>query len=412
VAVSLVGTSPRSSDEAEEAVYLEALQNVAEHAGREARATLRVRHRDGRLAVRIEDDGGGFDLVSGREGVGLRSIRDRIASVGGTVRITSPLPAQKKTTTARTCTGSPTRPAQRARSRALSSSLISRTISQTLTRRRDRRGRTRGPGARSSSLRRRRSFLCGKCRISPREHGTHEMRLTLAELFELLFDGDVPVGFRAYDGSACIRSDAVGVIEIGAPRAVRYLGTAPGELGLARAYVMGDIEVHGDLHATLHALFTHRRAEIPWRELAGGVRRWMLRRPPSPPEEAPAPWRRGRLRHTKARDAQAISYHYDVSNRFYELVLGRSMAYSCAVFAAPGATLAEAQREKFDLICRKLDLQPGERLLDIGAGWGGLVRHAAEHYGVRAAGHGGLSAVGWWLTGLPSRSRSPSSAMC
>ena len=204
--------------------------------------------------------------------------------------------------------------------------------------------------------------------------------------FELLFDGDVPVGFRAYDGSVSDRSGAVGVVEIRTPRAVRYLATAPGELGLARAYVMGDLEIRGDLHATLHALVAHSRGEIPWRELARGVRRWMLRRPPIPPEEARAPWRRGLVRHSRARDAQAISHHYDVSNRFYEILLGSSMAYSCAVFSAPSATLAEAQREKFDLICRKLDLKPGERLLDVGAGWGGLVRHAAEHYGVRALG--------------------------
>ncbi len=210
--------------------------------------------------------------------------------------------------------------------------------------------------------------------------------MTLAELFQLLFDGDVPVGFRAYDGSVFARSGAVGMVEIRAPRAVRYLATAPGELGLARAYVTGDLEIRGDLHGTLHALVAHRRGEIPWRELARGVRRWMLRRPPIPPEEARAWWRRGLVRHSRARDAQAISHHYDVSNRFYELLLGSTMAYSCAVFSRPSATLAEAQREKFDLICRKLDLKPGERLLDVGAGWGGLVRHAAEHYGVRALG--------------------------
>jgi cyclopropane-fatty-acyl-phospholipid synthase len=210
--------------------------------------------------------------------------------------------------------------------------------------------------------------------------------MTLAEFFQLLFDGDVPVGFRAYDGSVSHHSGAVGVVEIRTPRAVRYLATAPGELGLARAYVMGDLEIRGDLHATLHALVAHSRKEIPWRELAGGVRRWMLRRPPIPPEEARAPWRRGLVRHSRGRDAQAISHHYDVSNRFYELLLGPSMAYSCAVFTTPSATLAEAQREKFDLICRKLDLKPGQRLLDVGAGWGGLVRHAAEHYGVRALG--------------------------
>jgi len=112
----------------------------------------------------------------------------------------------------------------------------------------------------------------------------------------------------------------------------------------------------------------------------------MLRRPPIPPEEARAPWRRGLVRHSRGRDAQAVSHHYDVSNPFYELLLGSSMAYSCAVFSRPSATLAEAQREKFDLICRKLDLKPGERLLDVGAGWGGLVRHAAQHFGVRALG--------------------------
>ena len=212
------------------------------------------------------------------------------------------------------------------------------------------------------------------------------MTPTLAEFFELLVDPRAPVGFRGYDGSSAGPADAVGVLELRNPRAVRYIVTAPGELGLVRAYVMGDLEIHGDLHATLHGLVAHRRQTIPWSEMLGSVRRWMLRRPPLPPEEAPAPWRRGALRHSKARDAQAISHHYDLSNRFYELLLGRSMAYSCAVFTTPGTNLQDAQREKFDLICRKLELQPGQRLLDVGAGWGGLVRHAAEHYGVRALG--------------------------
>jgi len=210
--------------------------------------------------------------------------------------------------------------------------------------------------------------------------------MTLAQAFELLNDGQAPVGFRAYDGSTVARDDAVGVVEVRTPRALRYLITAPGELGLARAYVMGDLEIHGDLHATLHSLLVHRRGSIPWSELLGRTRRWMLRRPEIPPEEFTPRWRRGALAHTRRRDAQAIAHHYDVSNRFYELVLGATMAYSCAVFTRPNATLEDAQREKFDLICRKLDLRPGERLLDVGAGWGGLVRHAAEHYGVRALG--------------------------
>jgi cyclopropane-fatty-acyl-phospholipid synthase len=92
------------------------------------------------------------------------------------------------------------------------------------------------------------------------------------------------------------------------------------------------------------------------------------------------------LRHTKGRDAEAISHHYDVSNRFYELVLGPSMTYTCAVFPSADATLEEAQAEKYDLVCRKLDLRPGQRLLDVGCGWGGMVRHAAREYGVRALG--------------------------
>jgi cyclopropane-fatty-acyl-phospholipid synthase len=212
------------------------------------------------------------------------------------------------------------------------------------------------------------------------------MALTLAELFELLFDDCTAVGFRAYDGSTLTPSGSVGMVEIRTPRALRYLVSAPGELGLARAYVMGDLEIHGDLHATLRSLCTHLRGPVPWSRLLASVRRWMLRRPPIPAEEAQATWRRAGPRHSKARDARAISHHYDVSNRFYELVLGRSMAYSCAVFATPATTLDRAQREKFDLICRKLDLKPGQRLLDIGAGWGGLVRHAAEHYGARALG--------------------------
>jgi len=212
------------------------------------------------------------------------------------------------------------------------------------------------------------------------------MTPTHVELFELLVGDQVPVAFHGCDGSRREPADAVGVVEICRPRALRYLATAPGELGLGRAYVLGDLEIHGDLHATLGALLAHRRASVPWSQLLRGVRWWMLRRPPLPPEESPPPWRRGNRRHTKPRDARAISHHYDLSNRFYELVLGRSMAYSCAVFLTPQTTLDEAQREKFDLVCRKLDLRAGQRLLDVGAGWGGLVCHAAEHYGVRALG--------------------------
>src|SRR5262249_48484184 len=186
---------------------------------------------------------------------------------------------------------------------------------------------------------------------------------THAQLFGLLVDERAPVAFRGCDGSRRERSGAIGSVEIRRPRALRYLATAPGELGLARAYVAGDIEVRGDLHATLSALLKHRRDSVAWGQLARAVRPWMLRRPPPPPEEAPARWRGRSGRDSRPRDAQAISHHYDLSNRFYELVLGRSMAYSCAVFATPETRLDDAQREKFDLVCRKLDLRAGQRLL-------------------------------------------------
>ena len=210
----------------------------------------------------------------------------------------------------------------------------------------------------------------------------------LAEIFQLFLGDGAPVGFRAYDGSAAGPDDAAAIVEIRSPEALDYLASPRPELGLARAYVTGRIEVHGDLHAALRGLATNIRGDIDWRGLFPILRRLgvhALRRPSIPAEEAPAPWRRG-LRHSKRRDAAAISHHYDISNRFYELLLGPSMAYSCAVFPCADATLEEAQREKFDLVCRKLDLQPGERLLDFGGGWGGMIKHAAEHYGVRALG--------------------------
>ena len=94
---------------------------------------------------------------------------------------------------------------------------------------------------------------------------------------------------------------------------------------------------------------------------------------------------RGRL-HSTLRDRRAISHHYDLSNDFYALILDPSMAYSCGYFESPDATLEQAQTAKLDLVCRKLDLQPGMRLLDVGCGWGSLSLHAAEHYGARVVG--------------------------
>ena len=214
-------------------------------------------------------------------------------------------------------------------------------------------------------------------------------RIRLDEIFTMLVDDDVPVAFRGYDGSATRPRDAIATVEVRSPEAVRLIATAPGQLGLARAYVTGAVDVGGDLHGTLRALHEHRRRDISVSELLRLLRGFdprLLRRPRVPAEEAPPGWRRGLGRHSRRRDAAAIAHHYDVSNRFYELVLGSSMAYSCAVFETPDTSLDDAQEEKFDLVCRKLDLRPGQSLLDVGAGWGGLVRHAAMYYGVNAVG--------------------------
>jgi cyclopropane-fatty-acyl-phospholipid synthase len=110
--------------------------------------------------------------------------------------------------------------------------------------------------------------------------------------------------------------------------------------------------------------------------------------PAPPPQETVPPWRRAvrGLRHSRDRDSDAIQYHYDVSNAFYELVLGPTMTYTCAVYRDPGDTLEQAQAAKYDLVATKLALRPGMRLLDVGCGWGGMVRHAAGEYGVRVLG--------------------------
>ena len=165
---------------------------------------------------------------------------------------------------------------------------------------------------------------------------------------------------------------------------------------MARAYVTGDLDilgVHpGDPYDALMLLYRNlefRRRHRPRPSRSSGA--WAgptCRPPPEPPQETLPRWRRTveGLRHSKRRDAEAIHHHYDVSNRFYELVLGPSMAYTCAVYPQRGATLEEAQEDKFDLVARKLGLEPGMRLLDVGCGWGGMVRYAAREYGVTGAG--------------------------
>ncbi len=212
--------------------------------------------------------------------------------------------------------------------------------------------------------------------------------MRLAEMFETLVGTGTGVRFEAYDGSSAGPKDAIATVRLRTPLGLRYIATAPGDLGLARAYVTRNLEIEGDLHLALRTLIGSVRQEISLSERAELLKTLgttVLRRPPLPPEEAPAPLRRGR-RHSKARDAAAISHHYDVSNRFYEILLGPSMAYTCAVYPELGSSLEDAQAAKFDLVARKLGLRPGMRLLDVGCGWGGMAMHAAQHYGVNVLG--------------------------
>jgi cyclopropane-fatty-acyl-phospholipid synthase len=222
---------------------------------------------------------------------------------------------------------------------------------------------------------------------------------------------EVPLRLRAWDGSEAGPPGAP-VLEFRSRRALRRILWSPGQLGLSRAYVSGDIDAPGDIFAGFTALSSVGKFSEPGpftpltpRELVTlvttAVRLGALGPNPSPPPEEARVARKGRL-HTRRRDAAAISHHYDVGNDFYALVLGPSMVYSCAVWenGTPDghgnlsgvedrglpAGLEEAQAAKLDLVCRKLGLKPGMRVLDVGCGWGSFALHAAQHYGVSVVG--------------------------
>jgi cyclopropane-fatty-acyl-phospholipid synthase len=211
----------------------------------------------------------------------------------------------------------------------------------------------------------------------------------LVGLLERLLGAKLPVGVRAWDGSRAGNSDGPCVV-LKSRRALRHVLWQPGELGLARAYVTGELDVEGDLADGLSRFWRlGRKVSVSWKdwpEIARvAVRLGVIGPRPTPPvSEA----RLGGRLHTRGRDRAAIAHHYDLSNEFYALLLDPHMAYSCAYWTSeePGYGLEEAQTDKLDLICRKLDLQPGMRLLDVGCGWGSLVIHAASHYGVHATG--------------------------
>ncbi len=220
--------------------------------------------------------------------------------------------------------------------------------------------------------------------------------MTIGEAITRLMPEGVPFRFTAYDGSSAGPEDADYRLHLRTERGLSFLLTAPGDLGMARAYVSGDLDISGvhpgNPYEAMKLLQHESGIRLPSPrdalEIVRGLGWSHLKPPPPPPQETLPRWRRviEGLRHSKLRDAGAIQHHYDVSNRFYELVLGPSMTYTCACYPSEDATLEEAQAFKYDLVCRKLGLQPGMRLLDVGCGWGGMVRHAAKNYGVTVIG--------------------------
>ncbi|GGZ16672.1 SAM-dependent methyltransferase [Streptomyces poonensis] len=221
--------------------------------------------------------------------------------------------------------------------------------------------------------------------------------LRLQGLVEQLVGAPLPVRIRAWDGSQAGPPGAPTLV-VRNRRALRRLLFKPGELGLARGWVAGDLDVEGDLYTALDLL-----AGLIWErgedarglvdalrdpEFRAAVRGLVkLAGPPLPPAPPREEIRRPRRHlHTKRTDRRAVSHHYDVGNDFYELFLGPSMVYSCAYWPAPDSTLEQAQHDKLELVARKLDLRPGQRLLDVGCGWGSMAIHAAREHGVYVVG--------------------------
>jgi cyclopropane-fatty-acyl-phospholipid synthase len=193
-----------------------------------------------------------------------------------------------------------------------------------------------------------------------------------------------PFRVELWDGSALPPTNGHGELtfRLRSPRVLGHVLRAPGQLGLGRAYVSGEIEVD-DMDAALELLDGYSvppmDARSKARLAAAAVRAGALRSVPRVPATELRP--RGR-RHSRDRDQRAVRHHYDVSNEFFRLLLGESMTYSCAIFSRGAQTLEEAQRTKLDLVCTKLGLRSGERVLDVGCGWGSFALHAASEYGV------------------------------
>ncbi len=226
------------------------------------------------------------------------------------------------------------------------------------------------------------------------QSGKPEVADRIVVILERILGAPVPLRIRAWDGSVAGAADGPTLL-INSRRALRRVLWQPDEVGLGRAWVSGEIDLDGDLEQALTRVESvgrdlAARRQLPLRErvevLRAAALLGVIGLPPTPPPEEIA---LSGQRHSKRRDRVAVTHHYDVGNDFYEIVLGPSMTYSCAYWTRPddsSYSLEDAQRDKLELICRKLGLGSGMRLLDVGCGWGSLVVHAAKEHGVQAVG--------------------------
>jgi cyclopropane-fatty-acyl-phospholipid synthase len=197
---------------------------------------------------------------------------------------------------------------------------------------------------------------------------------------------DRPFTVQFWDGTQVPATSGNGAgptFTVRSPKALGHALRAPGQLGLGRAYVSGELEVD-DIDQVIEVLNSWQPPPVDRARLAlAAARAAGIQLPPKPPQAELRP--RGK-RHTVARDARSVRHHYDVGNEFFALFLDDSMTYSCAIFETPDQSLSDAQTNKRETVCRKLNLQPGERVLDVGCGWGSFAVHAAEHHGVHVTG--------------------------
>jgi cyclopropane-fatty-acyl-phospholipid synthase len=198
---------------------------------------------------------------------------------------------------------------------------------------------------------------------------------------------DRPFTVEFWDGTVLETTNGTGpTFRVTGPGAVMHALRAPGQLGIGRAYVAGLLEVD-DLDAALDLLQTWKPPSLDVRAqaklAAAALPAAGLNRPPRLPN---AELRPTGARHSRERDARAVRHHYDVSNEFFALFLDESMTYSCGIFSRGAQTLEEAQHTKLELVCTKLGLREGQRVLDVGCGWGSFAIHAAKHHGVSVVG--------------------------